>query len=143
MTFEDISLLREAAQGAPDHSGSPEVAWHMYVRWLFRADVFHSFGALGNKNFFYVAENKSFPGRDEILEGQAMGRDLSVVWFSELAGMEEHEEGLIVVPCARDDENLIMLTQTVAEIARTAGLWHAPKDNDTARDVERWLGHGP
>ena len=80
----DIDLLRDAIGERPRIERTPEVAWGMYCRFLFRPNTFYSFAALDSGKYLFVAENKSFAGRDEKTEGEAVGRALSIVYFEKI-----------------------------------------------------------
>ena len=83
---QDARLLRAAAGKAEEHQ-TPDNAWSNYVRFLFVPGSFYQFHKLDGSEFLFVAENKSFPGRLHIpSEDEACGRDLSVAWFSPVAG---------------------------------------------------------
>ena len=78
-----VSLVREATAGQHGITQTPETAWGMYVRFLFRPSTFYRFTLLAER-YLLVVENKSLPGRAEVGGGMAIGRYLSIAWFGVL-----------------------------------------------------------
>eukprot|EP00959_Pyramimonas_sp_CCMP1952_P158157 3307386-Pyramimonas_sp.AAC.1 len=75
----DVDLLKSRTAAKPAiHSHTPDIAWSNYVRYLFEPNTFYSFANLRPGMYLFVAENKSFAGRDPRAAGEALGRALSV-----------------------------------------------------------------
>jgi hypothetical protein len=80
MAYADIELLHEAAGTYVSLPRTPEISWSFYVRFLFASNCFYKFTRLPTDTYLFVAENKSFPGRDMPAQGEAIGRQLSIAW---------------------------------------------------------------
>jgi hypothetical protein len=135
LNMADVDLIKDALIGRKkDPTRTAVEAWGMYVRWLFRPGFFYKFTNLPREEFLFVAENKSFAGRDEVLADDAAGRALSVAWFTATLASDSE---IMVVPVAGGavSGRLEFLDCTVAEIARAAGDYPAVSAEDTARQV--------
>jgi hypothetical protein len=129
----DIDLLKEAIGGRRDPAQTPQMAWGMYVRFLFEPNTFYSFLTLDPDKFLFIAQNKSLPGRDERAAGETLGRPLSVAWFERVGvGMD----GVQVKPVSLSGSALTLMVATMAEISRAAGYYPAVDEHMDARTVE-------
>ena len=91
-----------------------------YYRDLLQPRRFYSFAGIGSNKFLYVADNRTFAGREERATEDALGRDISVQWFEAASLLELHE--YVVSPVAVTElGGLSLMSMTVAEIVRAAG----------------------
>ena len=131
----DMELVRRRIEMRPDAPQTPEVAWGMYVRFLFEAQTFYAFKRLAPNMFLFVGENKSMPNRHTPADDAAIGRHLTVAWFT-VAASQNHtsDNSVLVVPCACDGQHLELVASTIAEISKAAGYY---PDDITADETER------
>ena len=82
---------------------------------------------------FYIAESKSFAGKDTPGEGEAIGRFVTGAWFEcdrPIYG------GVIVQPVNTDVQHLQLDNFTLAELLKAAGHFELAGPADTARVIE-------
>ena len=132
----EVNLIRDRRHARPAEQATPATAWGNYVKALFKPHLIYEFSELGHNRFLYVAENKSLPNREQRTPGEAIGRDLVVLWFCQAE--EQPDDGSIVLVPAADllKGEVELLTMTVAEIARAAGVHPPVPVAATDRDVE-------
>ena len=137
LSLEDVALVKGIlAPGGVDHSPNAvfHVQWANHVRWTFTRTSFFSFPTLSPRRYVYVIENKTLAGREDRLEGDAVGRTLVVAWFEELS---ETDNGVIVRRCDRTSEQLVPQLCTIAELLHAAGLaWPLLGPDISARAAE-------
>lgn len=130
-----MALLEEAA--GPYDSGLPRtatVAMSFYIRWLFEPAFFFEFSRLSSGLYGYIAENKSFPGRDAPNPDQECGRPITICWFQIL---DHTREGLRVAPVATVEHgNLSLMEATIAGICMQAGDHTTAASDATPMDHE-------
>ncbi len=138
LNMADVDLIKTELLGRKkDPTRTAVEAWGFYVRWLFRPRCFYKFTGLPRAEYLFVAENKSFAGRDVVANDDASGRALSVVWFTPLVESLE----ILVVPVAGSavSGQLELSDCTVAELARAAGDYPSISPGDSARQVAFFL----
>ena len=62
---------------------SKERDWEVYCRKLLVLNRFYSFIALPSQLFFFVAQSRTFAGRDTPAIDDAHGRTVALVWFQQ------------------------------------------------------------
>ena len=144
---QDVDLMKAATGGRthPSASAGPHGAWSQYLRFLLLPHTFYQFTLLSSTRFVFVAENKSFQGRDAPPEGEPLGRPLGVAWFEKVDSLAD---GILVKPCdAAEASQLRLMTSTIAELSMATGFYPSQSASDTARDTEilheqAFLNHG-
>ena len=130
----DVDLLRQELHHGPSKGQTFESSREVYLRNLLQPYKLYAFmGIQRTYACFYVAENKSFAGKDTPGEGEATGRFLSVAW---LEATRELDEGVFVQPVNPDTLHLELNTYTVAELLRVAGHFLPIRDRESAKEVE-------
>ena len=138
----DVELVKQAqahAQGAPKTSA--DVALGYYLRFLLRPNNFYQLSSLKDDLYFYVAENRSLPGRDAPAEGEAISRPLSVTFFQRV---EHALGGTIVEPCDSQSSSLQLQNVTIAEIALACGFQSGAFATDREAEIaieRQFLSH--
>lgn len=137
LSAADVDLMRKELTGAGKAPRSFEHARSIYFRQLLEPGKVYAFMSLQQRtpNCFYVAESKSFAGKDAAGEGEAEGRFVSVAWFEADRPLGDD----VIVMQANRGHHLELQTLTVAELLRTAGHYEAVAEQDSARDQERKL----
>ena len=128
----DLQLVRDNVAAPTFPLETAVTQWGQYVRFLFEPHHFYKFNGLSSGDrgrLLFVAANRSLPNRDGKYEGDAVGRDLSIIWFEE-AGVDNEGGDTVVRPCCGDDGRLSIVMGTIAEISRAAGH-NAPVTIDT------------
>ena len=129
----DMELMRAAVGDSEADRESAVTQWGQYIRFLLEPHHFYNFPALNHRRWLLVAENKSLPNREARVEGDAIGRPLTILWYeeSDLGGTDVH-----VVPVSNDVGRFDLMEATIAEISSAAG-YHPPLPRDaSARDHE-------
>lgn len=135
LTPAEVNLLRDRRLAKPSEQVTAAVAWGNYVKGLFKPDVVYEFTNLHPDRYLYVAENKSLPNREARARGEAIGRELMVIWFKKAD--EQPDTGTVLVPTADLGRGEIELVgMTIAEISRAAGLHPDVPAAASDRDAE-------
>ena len=130
----DIDVIKASIGKRQDYTKTPQTAWGMYLRFLFKPNSFYSFDNLNPNIYFYVAELKSLPGREFRTNEDAFGRSLVIAWFEKV---DADMDGVMVKPTAADEiSDLPVLGQSVAELSAAGGYHPAVAANTTTRQVE-------
>ena len=129
----DVEILKARVGTYESLPRTPQVAWGFYLRFLFQPNTFYRFEGLLPDRYVFVAESKSFPGRDQPLLGEAAGRPLSIAWFE---AESTTLQGVLVSPVNGHDTALQLMDASVAEIVRAAGHFPPAAHDATPRDVE-------
>lgn len=148
---EDHGLLEgaDAPQAPPEPQDTSFAArWRNYLRNVLRRGSWFSFSSCPSV-FFYVAENKIVAGRRARMEGEAVGRNLAVVFFEPLPGAENTVRRV-------DRSHLAMAPKllTIADLMTNCGIRvplgapRAAAESETAleeafahQDLRRFTGH--
>ena len=133
LTTEQINLIKAdtAPRCGPQNF---EIARGVYYRSLLKPNKLYAFMSLQIRpRCFYIADSKSVAGKDAPLDGEAVGRFISVAWFESESALED---GVRIYPVNKGSANLDFQTCTVAELLRAAGHFEAHLEGETAREVE-------
>lgn len=115
----DHQLLEGAAAApAPPEPQDQSFAarWRNYIRNILRRGSWFSFSSCPSV-FFYVSENKIVAGRRSRMEGEALGRNLAVVFFEPL-----EVGGNLVRRVDRGDLAMTPKLLTIAELMTNCGI---------------------
>ncbi len=142
LSFSDIPLLKASMKGYT-YDYSYDVAWSNYIRRIMAPRTFYRLSSLTDRHYFFVAENKSFIGRDKPAPGEVVSRTLAICWFEKY---DDHIDGAIVVPVHNNPDALKLQLLTPAEIARASGDFRPAPPGASKRDEEimlelAFLGH--
>jgi hypothetical protein len=130
----DVDLLRQEIQQGNQQKHSFEKSREIYFRNLLQPYKIYAFMSLQRTpRCFYVAENKSFAGKDKVEESEAASRLMSVAW---LEASRELDDGVFVQPVNVDKTNLELLTYSIAELLRAAGHFEPVGPRESARSLE-------
>ena len=89
-----------------------------YCRMVLAPMQFYAFLSLKDGLFFFLDESKSFPGRGEKAESEAIGRHFGLTWFEKV---DDLPDGVHVRRTAREGQHMDLMLQTPAELLRAAG----------------------
>jgi len=133
-----INLIKERGDTPNDqvtHQDESAVSWGQYLRWLFLPGHAYNFSRLGNV-FVYIGTNQSLPNRDRKHVTEAIGRSLSIAFFTP---KDEIAEGKVLEPTEKGtqgDTDLVVTNRTTAEISLASGYFPTLPSNHTAREAE-------
>lgn len=108
------SRSTERSSKAPTTTTSAST-WRNYLRGLLRRGWWYSFASRPSI-IFYVCENKTVASREARGDGDAVGRQLSLVFFERFGGV-----GNLVRRVNREAKNMTPILMTVAELMTTSG----------------------
>jgi len=133
-----ISLIKEKTDTPSDQTMNEDeaaISWGQYLRWLFVPGHVYNFSALGSA-FVYIGANQSLLNRDRKHLTEAVGRSLSIAFFT---AATELAEGKLLEPTEKHmpgDSDLAVTNRTIAEISLASRYFPTLPSSHTAREAE-------
>ena len=132
---EDHGPLETGPQpAAPKQDTSYAARWRNYIRTLLRRGSWYSFASCPSVSF-YVSENKIVAGRGTRGEGEAVRRNLAVVFFEPIR-TPAPGEAMVVRRVHREDSAMKPKLLTIAELMSNCGILIPADASRTAGESE-------